>query len=634
MTISIVKTNFTAGELSYNMLGRGDVKAYDNGALFLRNVYVSPTGGVTRRAGLRYVASLGGKSRLISFSFNTEQAYLIVLADETTFIYKDESLVATLATPWTEEDLHEIRWTQSADTLLIAHPSYPLKKITRYSHTSWTVTDWTFYESAGYTYQPYHKFASANVTVSLSGISGSISVVASSAVFTANHVGKRLRIAGGEVLVTAFVSDTTLTATVTAGAWASPPVATPDWQEPAFSDIRGYPVCVTFHQGRLVIGGSRDLPNRLWMSKSGDLPNFDLGTGLDDEAIDFGLLSDEVNAIKALVSGRHLQVFTSGAEWMVSGDPLTPSSIQLKRQTRIGSCNHCYVPPRNVDGATIFCSNGGKGVREFLFSDLEQAYQAADLALLSSHLINFPIDEEYDSFSRLLYIVMLDGSMGVLTNYRSENVSAWSKYETDGSFVSVCLNDGKVFTVTERDEEYYLEVFDDTLFTDLTLSGEETTAKKVWSGLSIMEDKQVNIIADKLIVQPQTVQDGKITLDFAANKVAVGLPFTHKILPLPYTSLSATRRAVKSVRMVRGIFKVLNTASLKIDVGLGFISAIPLIFDKDKFGNEMKIYTKDVILQGIGWIRDAVSKPLWRIESDSPAPFSLIAVTTEMKVSE
>ena len=78
-----------------------------------------------------------------------------------------------------------------------------------------------------------------------------------------------------------------------------------------------------------MIGGSRDLPNRLWLSRTGDLFNFDLGTGLDDQAIEFGLVSDQVNAIRGVFSGGHLQVFTSGAEWMVSGTPLTPASIQL-----------------------------------------------------------------------------------------------------------------------------------------------------------------------------------------------------------------------------------------------------------------------------------------------------------------
>lgn len=110
----------------------------------------------------------------------------------------------------------------------------------------------------------------------------------------------------------------------------------------------------------MVIGGSKSLPNRLWLSKSSDLFNFDLGEGLDDEAIEFAILSDQVNAIKAVVSARHLLVFTTGAEWMVTGQPLTPESIQLSRQTKVGMYTGCYVPPQNVDGATLFVSSGGR----------------------------------------------------------------------------------------------------------------------------------------------------------------------------------------------------------------------------------------------------------------------------------
>ena len=50
---------------------------------------------------------------------------------------------------------------------------------------------------------------------------------------------------------------------------------TTDWDEQAFSAARGWPVTVSFHQDRMVIGGSRDLPNGLWLSKTGQSFNFE-----------------------------------------------------------------------------------------------------------------------------------------------------------------------------------------------------------------------------------------------------------------------------------------------------------------------------------------------------------------------
>ncbi|MBL4589859.1 MAG: hypothetical protein JKY11_07275, partial [Alphaproteobacteria bacterium] len=79
--IKDIKTNFTAGEVSRQLLGRGDLRAYVNGALELRNMFIFPTGGVTRRAGLHYVDTVADNGRLISFEFNTQQTYLIVLTD-------------------------------------------------------------------------------------------------------------------------------------------------------------------------------------------------------------------------------------------------------------------------------------------------------------------------------------------------------------------------------------------------------------------------------------------------------------------------------------------------------------------------------------------------------------------------
>ena len=50
-----LKTSFTAGELAPELLGRPDLRASANGARRLRNVFIQPTGGVTRRPGLRHV---------------------------------------------------------------------------------------------------------------------------------------------------------------------------------------------------------------------------------------------------------------------------------------------------------------------------------------------------------------------------------------------------------------------------------------------------------------------------------------------------------------------------------------------------------------------------------------------------
>jgi hypothetical protein len=313
---------------------------------------------------------------LITFEFNTEQTYLLLLTDRLMRIFSDEIRIAELVTPWTADQLRQLNWTQSADTLLIVHPEVPPKQLTRIEVAQWVLSDWTFFSQNGRTYAPHFKFAGDWATLQPSATTGTVTVTASDPVFASQHVGVRLRIGNKETKIVEFLSPTAVRADVKETLASTE--ATADWSEQAFSRVRGWPVAICFHQDRLVIGGSRDLPNRLWLSKSGDLFNFDLGEGLDDESIEFPLLSDQVNAVRAVFSGRHLQVFTSGAEWMVTGEPLIPANIQLRRQTRIGSLVDRTVPPRDVDGATLFVPRNGPQLREFLFTDTEQAYQSTD----------------------------------------------------------------------------------------------------------------------------------------------------------------------------------------------------------------------------------------------------------------
>ncbi len=620
-----VKTSFTAGELGDELLGRGDLRAFENGARRLRNVFIQPTGGVTRRPGLRHVAMLPGMAKLVTFEFNTEQTYLLVLTSGRLQVFLAEAMVAEVAAPWTEAMLDNIAYTQSADTLLVVHPEMPPQRITRSSHADWSISAWTFVA------EPFHRFAAAGVTLVASATSGNVTLTASAGVFQAGHVGARLRIGMRKARVTAVASATSATVVVEDPLDSVGPVT--DWDEAAFSGARGWPVAVCFHQDRLVVGGSRDLPNRLWLSRSGDLFNFDLGQGLDDQAIEFGLLSDQVNAIRAVFSGRHLQVFTSGAEWMVTGDPMTPASIQLHRQTRIGSTTARIIQPVDVDGSTIFAARSGRAVHEYAYTDVQQAYQASDLALVARHLVEMPISMAYDQTRRLLHVVMAGGWMATLTLYRTEQVTAWTRQETQGRFVCVAEIDGVVWCVVERLGGHRLEWFDDALCVDAGLSGAAAQPTARWAGLDHLPGAVVQVVGDGAPGGTRTVVSGAVTLDEEAATVQIGLGYTHVVEPLPPQLLVGGASRTGPLRLVAATFRVLETASLSVDLGRG---AAPVPFrrlDTPMLDAGPPRFTGDVTLRGLGWRRDTI-RPLWRIEGETPLPMTLLSVTTETRMTD
>lgn len=98
------------------------------------------------------------------------------------------SKIYEIATPYTESDLDGLYFTQSADTLYIAHPSYAPRTLTRTAHTSFTLATLTLDKG---------PFAQVNtnpaVRVRLTGGQfrpGDAGVLYSNtAIFTANHVG-------------------------------------------------------------------------------------------------------------------------------------------------------------------------------------------------------------------------------------------------------------------------------------------------------------------------------------------------------------------------------------------------------------------------------------------------------------
>ncbi len=625
-----VKTNFTAGCIGRNLYGRGDLSIFENGARTLENVIIQPTGGVSRRKGLALVEKINKSARLISFEFNTEQIYLICICEEEIRIYKDNECIKTLASPWTSDQLSSLNYTQSADTLLVVHPDVPPQQITRGDNEDWQISKMEYYTKEGRIYCPFYNYYNHKVSISPSGTSGTITISSPSEIFTAASVGSLINVRSGQVTISEYVSPTEVKATVNCKLASTG--STNDWEESAFSLLRGWPNSITFHQNRLVFGGSKSLPNRLWFSKSGDLFCFDIGTGLDDEAIEFGILSDQVNTIKALVSARHLLVFTTGAEWMVSGNPLTPTSIQLSRQTSTGSYDKCCLYPQQIDGATVFVSQSGHQLREFLYTDTEQAYQSKDLTLMSGEIISSPVDNDFSRDECVLYIVLADGSVSCLTSYRTEEVTAWSKLRTNGKFLSVAVIGNEIYFCTLRKNGYFIEKISDEFYADCAVKLHSETPKKLWSGLEHLEGCEISVLADDFSVGKYKVENGCIDLLEEASDLVVGLPYEHIIEPLPYVADAVRPYSPQALRVISGLFRILNTRCFCIDMGNGYLQ-VPLkrLFKDDILDAPPSSYSGDVRLRALGWIRE-MDKPLWSIKSDEPLAFTLLSAVLEVKI--
>lgn len=225
---------------------------------------------------------------------------------------------------------------------------------------------------------------------------------------------------------------------------------THEWSEQSFSAVRGYPAAVTFHENRLCFGGTIDEPDTIWMSKSGRYFNFDIGDAADDDAINLVAATGDVNEIRYLVSNRDLQVFTASAELYVPtylNQAITPTNAQIRKQTPYG-CE--FAEPQSVDGATVFVQTGGRVVREYLYTDDEDAYTSTSVSTVASHLIDdikeiavvngfAQLSEGYAVFTKV------DGECAVFSSSRAEKRAAWTRFTTQGDFDSVVSIDDRLF---------------------------------------------------------------------------------------------------------------------------------------------------------------------------------------------
>ena len=427
--------SFTAGEMSDSMQGRTDFAKYFSAASRIENFVVLPHGPITRRPGTYFVSEVktsSAKTRLIPFSFSTEQTYVLEFGNQYIRFYKDDGQITSggsayeISSPYTTAQLFDLKFAQSADVMYICNENHPVKKLSRTGHTSWTLADVDFTDG------PYLDSNTTSTTMTPSGTTGSITITASSSAFVSTDVDRFINFSNGYAKITAFTSATVVSATVEDDFDNTNAVT--DWKLGAFSTTTGFPRCVSFFEQRLVFAGTSNQPQTMFFSKSGDYENMTSGTN-DDNAMIYTIASNQVNAIQALKATRTLIVMTTGGEYAVSSgaaqDAITPTNINIRKQSNYGSSG---VDALSIGNATIFLQRAKRKIRELAYNFDTDGYTAPDLTILADHISESGLTDmsyQQEPYS-VVWAVRADGQMAGLTYNRLENVVAWHRHILGG----------------------------------------------------------------------------------------------------------------------------------------------------------------------------------------------------------
>lgn len=628
-----IQTSLTGGELDPKLKARVYTKRYANALASCINAVILPSGGATRRAGLRYTDDEGAVTvnpipfKIYRTDLGTLQGYLIEFrSDNTIHFYTNNARIGSIsiASPFTS-DIDKIRYEQFDNILYIVHPDFPPQKLTRTDDNTWVIAAVSFTMPAV-----------ASVTSIVR--TGSLALVT----MAAPHdflPGQIVNVAGadqgeynGDVQIiltsatqfTYAVSGTPVTpatGTITAGR--------------IYWGTTGYPNCITFFEQRMILGGTLPHPQTLFGSESGVILNLVTGTA-DSDPFEF-VLAAATSRILHLATTQSLIVLTYDKEFSISGGvekPLTPTNLLIQGHTPYGTQE--VVHPLVIAGEVLFVTKHGKRMR--MLSDrvnVQIQKTAPDVSLVSAHLsglgiISIAYQLEPDS---VVWMVTSTGKLLSMTYDKDGELYAWAQHTTDGLFKKIAVipynNTDQVWVAVERTinsvTATYIEVMDPILNTDLAKTDSDSPAKTVWTGLAHLEGETVDVIADGVVVPQQVVTSGQITIPDAALAIEVGLHYKSTVIDLPPevpTNIGTAQGQEITVHSCK--VRLFETIGVQING-----QVVPFRkFGQDNWNESVDLFTGDKEITVLGGQGGVVT-----IEQDQPLPFTVLGIIKGVSVN-
>jgi len=608
MTKSLQRS-FTSGELAPSLRLRADLGKYSNGLSLCRNFIVRSQGGAYSRPGTRFVCELGDstkRGRLIPFSFNTEQTYILVFEHLKMRVIKNGGLVLAgggpsiyeLVTPYTEAELPRLGFTQSADVMTLVHPDHDPANLSRLADDNWTLTTISYTPTTskptgvvavatgtgGGTYTKTYEYvvtaigaddseslASTVVSITTNSLSATYGVKLTWAAVTGAKYYKIYKTDSVNTDVFGWIGESKNLEFSDFNIAPDNTIAPPEARTP-FASADNKPSSTNYYQQRQIFCNSTNEPQTLWTTQTANYSSLRTSSpARADDAVTLTIAARQVNEIRHIIALDAMILLTSGGEWLVTegdNEVLAPDTVGVRIQSYNGAS---WVPPVVINDTVVFVQEKGARIRDLGYTFSSDKYQGNDLSIMSEHLFeHFEIEEMAyaDEPYGILWCVRNDGTLLGMTYQREHEVWGWHQHDTEGLFESVA-------TVTEgqRDAPYFIVnrtingatkryverleprediTVEDCFYVDSGLSY-DGAATTTLTGLDHLEGEAVKVLADGNVVNDLTVSGGGLTLPTAASKVHVGLEYIPEINTLEVDNAAARevlRGRVKSISEV------------------------------------------------------------------------------------
>lgn len=700
--------SFNSGELTPLLWDRVKFERYAPGAMLLDNFIVTKHGPIFHRPGSLFVNYAKrndtldfnqDKKRLKKFVFNRTQVFMLEFGHKYIKFYTYDSAGDPITvqkdgadyiveTPYRAEDLPELRFTQSMDTIYIAHSLYHPRTLIRNSSNNWSFAK--FDKQDG----PYEvENTDENKKLKVAAKTGTgVALTANFDCFDSNMVGRLVRMTISKKPGWGVISAVTdaNNAKIDIKKEIADVTETTGWRLGAWYGVEGdsvkshYPAAVAFHMERLYFGGGLYTPQTVQGSRPGDFPVFsptddeDLVT--DDMAVMFSLATDELNSIVWLKSTDSLYIGTIGPEFKltVSGsEVITPSNFQFQRISNYGSSR---IEPQFIGNSIIFSQNSLRTLRELTYNFSTDKYVAQDISVLGEHLTapglnSFNFQQEPHSIiwatqqvreNQLADIVERAGGRLIgLTYDKEQNVMAWHRHTIGGNEVEIesvecvfndtiqqdqvwfcCrrkLNGQYVRTVEVIDKDFRMESpLEEMYFVDCGIKynayklptdhADYGLGVKHLEGLNWLAGEKVRITVDGAMHPDKIVnEDGTLDLEYEGKFITVGL-----YAPAKYQSLyldpeaGGTNFAQGHMQNIpKALIRFYRTMGGKFGPTFDKMEPIEYRTPQDAMDTAVPLFTGE---KTVHFPSEWAHNSQVCVVQDDPLPMTILAILPEIKV--
>lgn len=316
--------------------------------------------------------------------------------------------------------------------------------------------------------------------------------------------------------------------------------ATQDWYLGEWNGVSGYPTAVALFEGRLWWAGK----DNVYGSVSDAFTSYDTDIEGSSRAIQKTIGFGPVDDVNWLSATSQLVMGVDSDEILIRsssfGEVITQNNANLRGSTNQGSAS---IEPVRSDNMLYFVQRSGQKVIQSAYSVGNEDLASSDVTILNPSIcaggiVRIAVARQPET---RIFAVLNDGTARVYLVDPAEEVSAWSRIETDGLFEDVVtlpgVTEDRIYFVVNRNGNRYLErmaLFEESRGGNKSNNWdsyvEYSSPGATLAGLDHLDGETIAVWADGQDLGDYTVASGSVSIGGSYTNVCAGLRHTARYI--------------------------------------------------------------------------------------------------------